>query len=349
MYMNERINQRCRVKKYEDRTSFLCLDMNENPEGLPEAFVKGVLEKLDGRLISGYPDENRLIEGIAARDGVRGDNLCIAPGACAILQAVFQAFTRPGSRALAVAPCFESYYMYGELYGVQIDTVSCETAFKLPFEKMREEITENTELLLLSNPDSTAGGIWTSRQLAELLDICKRTGTLAVVDESYYPFGTAGAVDMIKGNPYLIVLRSFSGLYSMAGLRAGYGAGNARLICCLSKVLPAYNVNAAGILFAEELLKEPRIVKGLIEREEDGRNYLLKMMRKAGYEFCARGGNYIFIRPRRLPEYTAACLRDRGILVKVYRDGILKDWMRVTVGSRKIMEQFWEAFLVCDG
>ena len=348
MYINERINQVVRVKCSEDRSPFLRLDMNENPEGLPEEFVKEVRERIDGQLLASYPNKARLIEMLAKQEGVRRENISLTCGSDEAIRYIFEVFTKPGSRALMVAPSFEMYRIYSEIFGVALERIPYDASFSLPFEKLKGRITKDISLLALFNPNSPIGEAYTPAELQELLELCRKTDTLTVIDEAYYPFGVSSAVGMLKEHAHLIVLRTFSKLYSMAGLRVGYALGSAELIRCLDNAQSTYNVNSVGILFAEELLRRPDITKRLIEEEAKGRHYLLERLEQTGYEAYAKGGNYVLVKTKRAPEDTAARLRERHILIKYYSTGILKDWIRVTTGSRKVMEQFWKEFLKCD-
>ncbi len=349
MYINERIQNMVRVKCGEDRRNFLRLDMNENPEGLPDSFVEQVCGKMDGDFLATYPDKRRLSGLLAKREAVETANVAVTNGSDEAIRSVFEVFTRAGSRVLMVTPSFEMYRIYGEMLGVELEWIPYDEAFTLPFERLKASITNETDLLVLFNPNSPIGEAYTPPELQELMSVCQETGTLAVIDEAYYPFGVSSAAVLIKQYSQLLVLRTFSKLYSLAGLRVGYVLGNAELIRCLTNSLGTYNVNTVGILFAEELLKHPHIEGELLKRENEGREYLLERLSGAGYEYYARNGNYVLIRPKSAPETIASRLRERGVLIKTYNKGILGNWIRVTTGSRGVMDRFWKELCACDG
>lgn len=349
MYINERIQNMVRVRCEDDRRSFLRLDMNENPEGLPDSFVKRTCEKINGQLLATYPDKSRLIGLLARREGLESENIAVTNGSDEAIRSVFEVFTRAGSRVLMVTPSFEMYRIYGEMTGVALERIPYDESLSLPLETLKASITKETDLLILFNPNSPIGEAYTPSELRELLDTCRRTGTLAVIDEAYYPFGVSSAAVLIKEYDRLLVLRTFSKLYSLAGLRIGYALGNAEWIRCLNHSLGTYNVNTVGLLFAEELLKHPEMERELIRKEDAGRKYLIRQLEAAQYTYYAHSGNYVLIRPKSKPETVASRLRDKGILIKTYGAGILKDWIRVTTGDRSVMERFWREFCVCDG
>jgi len=348
MYINERISNIVRIKDYEDRSSFLRLDMNENPKGLPEVFVERVLKKIDRQLIASYPNKLPLVSLIAGKEKVREENVAVTCGSDEAIRCIFEVFTQPGSRVLMVAPSFEMYRVYGEMFGVNMETVLYDEEFQLPSEEMKQRITKDVDVLVLFNPNSPIGASHSKEEFEEFVMLCEKTGTLVVVDEAYYPFGVSSMVDFVHKYPGLIVLRTFSKLCSMAGLRVGYAIGGEELIKCLDNSLPTYNVNTIGLLFAEELLKDSAVVQELLEKEDEGKKYLLQELACAEYETYTQGGNYILIRPKTVPTEVAAKLKEKRILIKTYRQGILKDWIRVTTANKETMEQFWKGFVESD-
>lgn len=348
MYINERIQKLVRVQCGEDRSGFLRLDMNENPEGLPDSFVEQVCRKIDGKFLATYPDKRCLMELLAKREGTESEAIAITNGSDEAIHSIFQVFARAGSRVVMVTPSFEMYRIYGEMTGVDFAWIPYGKDLTLPFGSLKAGITEGTDLLVLFHPNSPIGEAYTPEELRELLDICRETGTLAVIDEAYYPFGVSSAAALTREYERLLVLRTFSKLYSLAGLRVGYVLGDAGLVGYINDSLGTYNVNAVGLLFAEELLKHPEIEDGLVRRERLGREYLLEQLKHAGYEYYAQNGNYVLIHPKSEPEAVAAHLRDCGILIKIYGSGVLRRWIRVTTGSRPVMERFWKAFYAYD-
>ena len=348
MYINERMRRMARVKWEDDRTGFLRLDMNENPAGLPEEFVRGVCAQIDGGLLARYPDQTRLTAALSEREGVRPEQIALTNGSDEAIRGVLGTFAGPGSRAVIVTPSFEMYRIYSEMLGVELVRVPFGEDLTLPLDVLKSEITPQTDLVILFNPNSPIGEAYTLEELRELLTACRQAGALAVIDEAYYPFGVSSAVKLLEEFPDLIVLRTFSKLYSLAGLRVGYALGNQEWIRCLQNGLATYNVNAVGLLFAEELLKRSDVIEGLLRTEAEGRRYLLEQLEQAGCPYYAGGGNYVLVKPVRPAAEIAAKLYQRGILIKTYQSGVLKDWIRVTTGSKEIMEQFWEAYCSCE-
>ncbi len=343
VYKNEYIAGTYRIKDHGDRMGYLRLDMNENPEGLPEDFVQEVLKKITPEFLAAYPQKDRLIGAIADREHTGTQNVTLVNGSDEGMRLVFEVFTHAGGRVLTVTPTFEMYKVYAEMFGLRLDTVPFGENFGMDVGDIIQGIKDETNLAVLLNPNSPVGAVFTQEEFERIAQQCEKTGTFLLIDEAYYPFGAASALDLYRKYPHVMVLRTFSKLCSMAALRVGFLVGNAEDIHLIENAQSTYNVNSVGILFAEELLKREDILQGLHRSVEEGREYLVKKLESAGYEYYAAGGNYVLVRCGN-PAKTAAGLKENGILVKSYKSGILEGWIRVTLGSRNVMGKFWEGF-----
>ena len=169
-----------------------------------------------------------------------------------------------------------------------------------------------------------------------------------MVDEAYHYFYTPTFMPMIAEYDNVLVLRTFSKIFSMAGLRIGYVAGNEELIGYIEKAESTFNVNTVAVLFAKEVLQERDLLERLIEREREGREWLTEQLVGGGYRTVSLEGNYVLFMPRRDSKEVVAELKEKGVWVRDYGRGILKGWIRVSTGSVMCMEKFWKAFKKVD-
>ena len=153
---------------------------------------------------------------------------------------------------------------------------------------------------------------------------------------------------MIQEYDNLLVLRTFSKLFSIAGLRIGYVAANATLIDYVEKAESTFNVNNVAILFAMELMNRPRLIEELAGIEREGREWLTEQLELAGYRYCSMEGNYVLFYPKKASGEVVRALKEQNIWIRDYGRGILKGWLRVSTGSKECMETFWEAFVKVD-
>lgn len=348
MYINPYLEKIQRIKDHEDRAEFLCLDMNENPEGLPTDFVEEVTKKIDARLIASYPRKDALQELIACQENVDFNNVSITNGSDEAIKLIYETFTHKGASVVMVSPTFEMYRVYAEMFGLAIKQISYTKDFMVSTEQIAKEIDDDTDIVVLLNPNSPIGGTYSDDELERIILKAREHNALVCIDEAYYPFGVETKVDFIKKYNNVVVLRTFSKLYSMAGLRVGYAVGSKRIIKYMENAEGSYNVNVIGLLFAEELLKRPFMMKRLLETEEEGKAYLAAKLKEYNYEYMGQYGNYVLIKPNREPKEIAALLRKEKVLIKTYGNELLKDWIRVTTANIESMKIFFDAFIRID-
>lgn len=344
MYVNKYIKEVERVKNHEDRTDYLRLDMNENPEGLPINFFNKVKELITPQLVSSYPQKERLISLIAEQEGMNSDGISIVNGSDEGIKLVFETFTKPGGNVVTVTPSFELYNVYSKMFGLENRAIEYDKDFLLSVHRISESIDENTHLVVLLNPNSPIGNIYSDEEFETIISKANRVGAVVLIDEAYYYFGAPSKMEYVNKYKNVLVLRTFSKLCSVAGLRIGFLCGDSQLIKYVDNAQLSFNVNSVAILFAEQMLLHPQIIEELIEIQQKGRNYIIEQLDRHQYQYYAECGNYILIRPKKNAYQLREALKEKGILIKTYRQPILKDWIRITIGSEKIMSVFWNAF-----
>ena len=200
-------------------------------------------------------------------------------------------------------------------------------------------------MVVLLNPNSPIGSEYSEDEYERIISRSQEVGALVFIDEAYVPFGVESQVSLTKQYDNVLILRTFSKLCSLAGLRVGYILGNPELIQYIENAEGSYNVNTIGILFATELLKNPEMLQRLADIQEQGKQYLCDQLMRHGYEYRGKYGNYVLIRTHRDPKEVAAKLREDKILIKTYHNQLLKEWVRITTGSPEVMREFWDAFI----
>ncbi len=347
-YVNKNIKDLYRVKFHDERGSVLRLDMNENPEGLPVEFVEEVKKKITPSFIAAYPEKDRLAALLAEHNSISADNISITCGSDEAMRLIFQCFGEENKALLTVTPTFEMYDVYSKMFGMGHETVEYNDDFTLSIDNILSKINENTGIVILLNPNSPIGVCWSENDAKIIIEKAAENNALVVVDEAYHYFCESTFMPLIKKYDNLLVLRTFSKLYSCAGLRIGYVSGNERLINYIENAESTFNVNNVAILFAEELMKRPELNEQLIRTEAKGRKWLTNKLIDSGYKVFSAEGNYVLFKPNRPSGEIVAELKKRGVWVRDYSRGILEGWVRVSTGSIKCMEKFYEEFVKAD-
>ncbi len=347
-YVNPYIKELYRVKFHDKREDILRLDMNENPQGLPEEFVEKVKEKLTPSFLATYPLKDELVLLLAQHNGVGEENITVTAGSDEAMRLVFQCFGQAGSQLLTVSPTFEMYDVYSKMFGMEHVTVEYDKNFQVSSDEILSKITKNTGIVILLNPNSPIGTAYDADTFGKIIDRAAQMGAWVVVDEAYHYFYEPTIINEIKNRENLIVLRTCSKLFSMAGLRVGYAASNPQIIAYLENAESTFNVNNVGILFATELLKQPKLLETLRLQEKEGHDWLAEQIKEAGYQMFSANGNYLLFYPNRDSGELIEELKKKGIWVRDYGKGILKGWIRVSTGDIRSMRRFWDAFVKLD-
>lgn len=344
MYVNENIKNTYRIKDDSNREGYLRLDMNENPEGLPVNFFNEILKLITPQMLAAYPQKRNLISLIAKKENIKEENISLVNGSDEGIKLIFETFTKSGHKVVMASPSFEMYKVYCQIFGLEYIGIPYDNTFQINIKNLIDNIDEKTDLVVLLNPNSPIGTAYAKDEIEAIIAKAQMCNAMVIIDEAYYYFGSQTYMHYVNQYSNVLVLRTFSKLCSIAGARVGFIAGNYEWIKYIENGQLTYNVNTVGILFAEQLMLRPEVIDALIEREKEGREYLIQQLEMNNYEYYAQEGNYVLIKTKKKPNEIKALLKEKKILIKTYGNDLLKDWIRVTTGSKEVMLRFWEMF-----
>lgn len=350
MYVKPWIKEIVRIGGQQGRAGFLRLDMNENPGGLPEELVEEAKRELTPEYLAMYPEESRCLSLLADYLAVGEENLCLTNGSDMAIRYLYEVYAEKGSTVVTVAPSFEMYRIYSLVFGLNHRPVLYHEDFTLPLQEILDAIREDTDIVVLLNPNNPIGRAYTDEEFEKITDQAKKVGALVIVDEAYHYFYKKTFLREALAKDHVVVIRTFSKLMSMAGCRMGFMVAKPQLIEYVKHVRPSFEVNTVALKFAEKLLERPELIRQMQLEAEEGKRYLLASLTDAGYDVMEREGNFIFVRPKYLGAKEAAekLEHEKKILVKTYGALLLKDYLRISTGSRCYMERFLEAFYEVD-
>ncbi len=350
-YLNKNIKNLNRDYDQNGRTGFLRLDLNENPGGLPDDFVKKVLSDISPQLIAQYPETLHFKEILAKHLETDVEHICLVNGSSEGIRYIIQAFTSESGRIVGVVPTYAMFQVYSEMYGRKFISVPYSTNLTMDVNNIIAELTRDTQLLILLNPNNPMGNVYSEGELERILCCCRKNEITVLIDEAYFYFYPKSFIKYALNERHILVTRTFSKFFSMAGCRLGYVVGDPLEIQMVQKLCTPHNTNAIALKFAEEILETPRMMDYLKKTFNDGRAYLLKSLDGAKYKYKGEAGNFIFIFPKNVPaeQIVSKMKSDKGILIKSYSCiGELGDCLRVTIGEKRIMEIFMNALLDID-
>ena len=309
--------------------SIIKLNTNENPyPASPRAMA--LLHTIDEERLRRYPtpyaDEFRA--AAAEILGVGQDWILVGNGSDDILTMLIRAVSDTTRPVAYPTPTYALYRTLAQMQNAPIVEVRFDETYTLPVDALAEA---GAALTLVASPNSPSGNRMPNDAISTLAD--RLTGLL-VVDEAYVDFATDNALDLTRRHDNVIVLRTLSKGYSLAGLRLGFAVGPPDLLAELGKVKDSYNVDAVSAQVGAAAYRDVGYCQQNVERVCRSRQYLTTELTRVGFYVWPREANFVLGRPSngRARELYEA-LKTQGILVRYFDTPELKDTLRITVGT----------------
>lgn len=349
-FINPRIKNLHRIFDQNERKDYLRLDLNENPGGLPQDFISKVLSDVTPQFVSQYPETLEFTEKLAEFLGTDISHLCIVNGSAEGIRYIIQAFTSENGRIVGVVPSYFMFQIYSEMYGREFVKVPYNEDLTMDVENIIGTLTDDTQLLILLNPNNPMGNVYSDDEFERLMQAAREKQITVLVDEAYHYFYPKTFIKYALEQEHVFVTRTFSKLFSMAGCRLGYVAGWPDGVRMVQKLCTPHNTNAFAMKIAGAVIDNPDILQSLIDKFNEGRNYLIESLDANGYAHKGEAGNFIFIKTRTDAEKIVGRMKnEKKILIKSYPNvGSFGTCLRVSIGERSFMERFMEALLELD-
>ena len=303
-----------------------------------------------------YPDPSnaRLRAALSDRTGVPSNRIAIGNGSCDVLLAAGEALLEPGAELVHAWPSFSVYPHLAAASGATAITVALDAEHRHDLDAMAREVTVATRLVIVCNPNNPTSTALPAAQVAAFVADLPRH-VVVILDEAYCEFNVLDdpdtTIDLLDGHPNLVLLRTFSKVYGLAGLRVGYGlCGSEEMVQALDRVRQPFFCNVAAQAAAVEALRHQDTVAQRVERTVMARVEVEEGLLALGLEPAQSQANFAWFDVDRDPERAAerepevvVGLRDRGVLVRagtaLGREGAL----RVTYGTEAENARFLDA------
>lgn len=319
------------------------LSANENPYGPSAAALEAM--RLAFAQAWRYPDEaqDELLDTIAKLHSVSRDQVLLGDGSSEILKLAAASFTGPSRKLVMAAPTFEALGTYARAAGAEVISVPLDAAFGHDVAKMG---SAGASLIYICNPNNPTGSITPRAAVRTLLSSAPASSAI-LVDEAYHHYASSSdyenVIPLIASRPNMIVARTFSKIYGMAGLRCGYAISSPETIRTLSAQQPWDSINAIAIAAAQASLNDPHHVAEGQKRNATTKANVVASLKKLGFEIVPSETNFIMIDVRREVRPLIGAMRTRRVHVgRVFP--AMPHHMRVTIGKPEQMEAFLRTF-----
>ena len=320
------------------------LNANENPYG-PSKMVQEVLNSsMDIACRYPFRTLSAFVKLIAEKEGVSSDYITITGGSTEGLKASGLLFGGSEAEIIAADPTFQALLRYSETFGTKVHRVPLNDDQEHDLEKMSSHVNNKTSLIFICNPNNPTGTLLATDQLR---DFCKSHDKQAIVfsDEAYYDFITKAEypsmVELVKEGRNIIVSRTFSKVYGLAGLRIGYLIAKPDITSRLRSAVMA-NTNILALEAAKTALQDDKFYQYSILKNQQAKTFIYKTLEDLGLPYIESHTNFVFFKTGRPIQELIPAMKSEGVLIGRPFPPLYK-WARISTGTMQEMELFGNA------
>lgn len=320
-----------------DIASWIKLNTNENPYPPSPKVREAILDELgdDGASLRTYPSASseRLRQAAGELYGFDPSWIIMANGSDEVLNNLMRAFASEGEEIAFVHPSYSYYATLAEIQGARVCTFSLSDDYRINDFPQRYA----GKLFFLTSPNAPLGFAF---PLAYIEELATRCDGMLVVDEAYADFSTTNALDLVRRFKNVVITRTLSKSYALAGMRLGLAIARPEVIAALDKIRDHYNLDRLAQAACLAALQDQTYFRLRCDQVRETRDSFTIELRKLNYKVISSQGNFVFATP---PDRNGRRVYDglfeRKILVRHFNDPLLAHGLRISIGTRQEMEQ----------
>jgi histidinol-phosphate aminotransferase len=325
--------------------SWIKLNTNELPFPPPDSVKEAIQRELS--LLARYPNprSESLRHALAETYQLNVNQVIVGNGSDDILNLLSRAFGGPQRQTVDTFPSYSLYPVLTAIAGGNLESIPFTNDFQLPVEAL---IETNADLLFLTCPNAPTGIRFPVEELAR---IAESLNGLLVIDEAYVEFAEASALSLLSKFENVVLTRTFSKAYGLAGLRVGYALAAPAVISVLDRIRDSYNVNRLSQAGALAALKSPDVYREFIGQVKETREWTRASLEALGWTVCPSEANFLFVSPKDGAGQSGPAaasdlfkhLESRKILVRYFpKHPLTASHLRISIGTQSEMERFME-------
>ena len=315
----------------------LRLDFNENTIACSPK-VKEVLARISAGELTRYPERGPVERIVAAHLGVAPEQLVLTNGVDEAIHVLFETFLDNGDELLLPVPTYTMYEVYSSATDAKVIAVQAGADLQFPFDRLSAAITQRTKVVAIANPNSPSGSVASRAQIVEIAQ--RAPGAVVLVDEAYFHFHGETVLDLVGKVPNLVVARTFSKAYGLAGLRLGVLVGPLEMMQWIRRVLSPYSVNSLALACLPPALQDKAYLDWYIGEVLAARTEFETALDRAGVRHWPSRANFVLVQIGAQHREFVRLMSAGGVLVRDRSgDPGCDGCVRVTIGTREQMRQ----------
>ncbi len=332
-------------------TDIIKLASNENPLGCSEKAIAAMEQEFAE--ISRYPDANGfyLKQALSKRLGVEMDQFTLGNGSNDVLDLIARTFAGKGSEVIFSQHAFVVYPIVTTAVEAQSVVVPAKN-YGHDLEAMADAITDKTRLIFIANPNNPTG---TCENTTDLRCFMQRVpeNVIVVMDEAYYEYvddpNYPQTINWLSEYPNLIITRTFSKAYGLAGARVGYSVSHSDIAGLLNRVRQPFNVNSFAMTAATVALSDMAFLNEAVSLNKQGMQYLTQQLSELGYDYIPSMGNFLTVDMATDAGEVYQKLLHKGVIVRPVANYEMPQHLRISIGLMQENQRFIEALKAVSG
>src|SRR5277367_6816206 len=307
------------------------LDFNENTFACSPKVLE-VLGRVSRADLTRYPERERVEQLVASHLGVNASQVLLTNGVDEAIHVLCQTFLDAGDEFLLPVPTYSMYEVYGSSTEAKVACVQADGDFSFPLEGLLKKITPSTKLIAIANPNSPTGRAVSRESIVKVIE--RAPHAMVLVDEAYYHFYGHTVLDLIESAPNLVVTRTFSKAYGLAGLRLGMLAAHESQMRWMRRVISPYSVNGLALACLPAALDDEVYLQWYVDEVLQGRDLFAAALRRLGVFYWPSEANFLLVKIGAKHKEFVSAMRRRDVLVRDRsNDPGCDGCVRITVGA----------------
>ena len=320
------------------------LDRNEKVSDFSKEEIDKIFGIFKNYSLSASPDALPLYHKIADTLNISKNKIFVTCGITEGIRILYDFCTNPGENVICLDPTYPMYLIYADMYQVEYRKMSYDTDSLAPdMNTLYSQLDEKTRFVFIANPNLPIESCFSVDEIRNIAEQCRKNNTVLVVDEAYHYFGAPSVLELIEEYENIIVFRTFSKAYGLAGLRIGFMVSQTKNIDNISKSRSLVESNTLSMQIAGYFLEHSEHRDRHVQEVKEGSAYLQEQLNKL--ELSWYGGNYtngilIFLKDKEASSKLVTYLREKRIYIRGSFDVPFESTIRVSIGSKDYMEKF---------
>jgi histidinol-phosphate aminotransferase len=315
----------------------LRLDFNENTLACSPR-VREILGSISADALTRYPERETVEAVVAAHLRLAPEQVALTNGVDEGIHILFEAFLEAGDEVLLAVPTYTMYEVYASATDAEVVRVQADDDLQFPFELLAAAIMPKTKIIAIANPNSPSGSVATRSQILQIAQLAPHA--VLLVDEAYFHFHGETMMDLVGTVPNLVVARTFSKAYGLAGLRLGLLAGPVELMRWVRRVLSPYSVNSLALACLPPALEDSAYLDWYVNEVLAARAEFEAALGQVDLRHWPSRANFILVDIGPRHAEFVRLMRSAGVLVRDRSsDPGCDGCVRITIGTREQMQQ----------